>query len=262
MKLNDFYQLSPTNITTRNEELRIDRPVSNELLFLKMICSAYPDYSEAITFDTIEPENQDKVLALDGDAMIWVAHPIDGFGNEFNSQPVIINMSDFTLTLGSRIYIKYCWIKVLEEGSDDDPIIQNWKALVYPSTSSINYVANSVTSTNIFPLSFEVPTLADNQALHFALEIHDTIDYSGVALESYDTNLAQDNIVIFDGTVWVSFPDTGVGTPFYSNDLIVTPQITINNDELFYIRYKFYRKDSDPAAEPWKHTTYPAVNYK
>lgn len=261
MKLSDFYQLLPTNITTRNEELRIDRPISDELLFLEMICSAHPDYSEAITFSTTEPENQDKVSALDGGAMIWAAHPTDGFGNEFNSQPVIINMSDFILTLGSRIYIKYCWVKILEEGSDDDPIIQNWKALVYPSTSSINYVASGVTPAVAFPMSFEVPTLADNPALHFALEIHDTIDYSGVSLESYDTNLAQDSIIIFDGTVWVSFPSTGAGTLFYSNGLIVTPQIT-TNDELFYVRYKFYRKDSDPATEPWKHTTYPAVIYK
>lgn len=109
------------------------------------------------------------------------------------------------------------------------------------------------------PMLFALPSkLEGDPALHFAIEFHETDDYSGTAVYSIDTAVSQTGIKVFDGSAWVAFPAGGAGTIFYGN------QIKIEYNEAMggtpkNVRYKLYLKDDDPTAQPWKYTAYPAV---
>lgn len=109
------------------------------------------------------------------------------------------------------------------------------------------------------PMLFALPSkLEGDPALHFAIEFHETDDYSGTAVYSIDTAVSQTGVKVFDGTAWVAFPAGGAGTIFYGN------QIKIEYNEAMggapkNVRYKLYLKDDDPTAQPWKYTAYPAV---
>lgn len=104
------------------------------------------------------------------------------------------------------------------------------------------------------PMVFEIPTRADNLAMHFALETFEASDYSGTAVEVYDTTLAQTNVLATDGTEWETFPSTGVGPSYYSKGLAVILQTGSETVTKFFVRYKFYIAGEDPTAEPWRFT--------
>ena len=108
-----------------------------------------------------------------------------------------------------------------------------------------------------FPMLFAIPAKIDGDpALHFALEVHDTADYSGTALLSIDTDIDQTGVTIFDGYEWVTFPSTGAGSFYYGNQIEVAPHSSMQSGKR-YVRYKLYLAGDDPVAEPWKHTIYP-----
>ena len=109
------------------------------------------------------------------------------------------------------------------------------------------------------PMLFALPSkLEGDPALHFAIEFHETDDYSGTAVYSIDTAVSQTGVKVFDGTAWVPFPADGAGTIFYGN------QIKIEYNEAMggvpkNVRYKLYLKSDGPTVQPWKYTAYPAI---
>lgn len=108
-----------------------------------------------------------------------------------------------------------------------------------------------------FPMLFAIPAKIDGDpALHFALEVHDTADYSGTALLSIDTDIDQTGVTIFDGYEWTTFPSTGAGSFYYGNQIEVAPHSSMQGGKR-YVRYKLYLAGDDPIAEPWQHTIYP-----
>lgn len=108
------------------------------------------------------------------------------------------------------------------------------------------------------PINIRVPIVAGNPALHYALEIFATADYSGTAIESYNTASSQVGVTVNDGSAWIAFPAGGIGTPFYDNIVSVMPQ-TLLTSPPYYLRYKFYLKGTDPANEPWRYNMFPAT---
>lgn len=104
------------------------------------------------------------------------------------------------------------------------------------------------------PMIFEIPNREDMLAMHFALETFEASDYSGTAVESYDTATAQTNVLANDGTEWITFPSGGVGSPYYGKGLAVVLQTGSETVTKFFVRYKFYIVGEDPTAEPWRHT--------
>ena len=108
------------------------------------------------------------------------------------------------------------------------------------------------------PINIRVPIVAGNPALHYALEIFSTADYSGSAIESYNTASSQVGVTVNDGSAWIAFPAGGIGTPFYDNIVSVMPQ-TLLTSPPYYLRYKFYLKGTDPANEPWRYNMFPAT---
>jgi hypothetical protein len=112
--------------------------------------------------------------------------------------------------------------------------------------------------TSIETLLFRVPAMADDSALHFALEVFSTVDYSGAAVESFNSAVAQTYLKIFDGSAWIAFPAEGAGNPYYENKLSVALQ-SVESETQYYIRYKWFIKDSTPANTPWEYSQYPAL---
>ena len=108
------------------------------------------------------------------------------------------------------------------------------------------------------PVMFIIPSVIEGDpALHFAIEFHETDDYSETAVYSIDTAVSQTGIKVFDGSAWVAFPADGAGTIFYGN------QIKIEYNEAMggvpkNVRYKLYLKSDGSASEPWRYTIYPS----
>jgi len=112
--------------------------------------------------------------------------------------------------------------------------------------------------TTIETLLFRVPTMADDSALHFTLEVFSTADYSGTAVETFNSATAQTNLKISDGEEWLAFPSDGVGNPYYSEKLSVVLQSVVTNTQ-YYIRYKWFIAETDPTEIPWFLSQYPAL---
>ena len=112
--------------------------------------------------------------------------------------------------------------------------------------------------TIVETLLFRVPTMEDNSALHFALEVHDTSDYSGTAIESFNSSTAQTNLSISNGEEWLAFPAEGVGNPYYSEKLAVALQSVVPGTQ-YYVRYKWFIAGSDPDDTPWYLSQYPVL---
>ena len=107
------------------------------------------------------------------------------------------------------------------------------------------------------PIIKNIPVMDGNPALHFALELFLTPDYSGTALESYDTGSDPQGVTVNDGSAWIAFPSDGIGTLFYGNQLYIIPQSALSNAP-YFVRYKFYLKGTSATDEPWNYTIYPA----
>ena len=113
-------------------------------------------------------------------------------------------------------------------------------------------------ATAIKTLIFRVPNMTDDSALHFALEVFNTADYSGTSVETFNSAVAQTNLKIFDGSAWIAFPAEGAGNPYYDNKLAVALQ-SVESETQYYIRYKFFIADTNPANIPWSYSQYPAL---
>ena len=128
------------------------------------------------------------------------------------------------------------------------------------ATGGLGVILNKPTSlgggTTIKTLLFRVPNMDDDSALHIALEVFTTVDYSGAAVESFNSAVAQTYLEIFDGSAWLAFPAEGVGNPFYENKLSVALQL-VESGTQYYIRYKWFIKDTAPANTPWEYSQYP-----
>lgn len=118
--------------------------------------------------------------------------------------------------------------------------------------------SNPGSSTGNVNLAFEVPNMEDNSALHLMLDFFSTPDYSGVAIQSINTAIAQTGVSIFDGSDWIAFPSEGVGNPYYENKAIVSLACLLLNNT-GYIRYKWFIKGSDPTITPWGYTKFPSL---
>lgn len=117
---------------------------------------------------------------------------------------------------------------------------------------------NLGSGSSIGTVVFRVPVMADDSVLHFTLEVHSTANYSGSAVETVNSVAAQTNLLISDGNEWLAFPSAGVGTPYYDNKLAVALQSVVAGTQ-YYIRYKWFIKDSDPDDTPWYLSQYPAL---
>lgn len=113
-------------------------------------------------------------------------------------------------------------------------------------------------ATAIKTLIFRVPNMTDDSALHFALEVFNTADYSGTAVESFNTASSQINLKVFDGSAWIVFPSEGVGDPYYENKLAVALQ-SVKSDTQYYIRYRWFIADTNPDNTPWFYSQYPSL---
>lgn len=109
------------------------------------------------------------------------------------------------------------------------------------------------------PMLFPLPrSVEGDPALHFMFEAHTTTDYSTTPILALVTSETQVLIKVFDGTAWVPFPLEGVGTPYYGNQIMVTPSTAMLEAQC-YIRYKLYLKADGPEDTVWKYTLYPSV---
>ncbi len=112
--------------------------------------------------------------------------------------------------------------------------------------------------TSITQLAFRVPNMANNNLLHFILQVFPTCDYSGDPVETYNSASVSLFATIFDGTEWILFPSEGVGNPYYDKKLSVILRY-VEPAIQYYIRYKWFIAGTDPSITPWYYTTYPAL---
>lgn len=172
-------------------------------------------------------------------SFVYIAYASDNTGTGWNLTPSVslpymaVKQSATALTPTSSDFSGATWVKYL--GTDGEN-----------------------TGTTIETLLFRVPTMEDNSALHFALEVHDTADYSGTAVETFNSETAQTNLLISDGEEWLAFPSEGVGNPYYSEKLSVALQ-SVETDTQYYIRYKWFVAETDLAEIPWLLSQYPAL---
>ena len=172
-------------------------------------------------------------------SFVYIAYASDNTGTGWNLTPtallpyMAVKQSATALTPVSSDFSGATWVKYL--GTDGEN-----------------------TGTTIETLLFRVPNMEDNSSLHFALEVHETADYSGTAVETFNSATVQTNLKISDGEEWLAFPSEGVGNPYYSEKLSVALQ-SVESDIQYSIRYKWYVAETDPSKIPWLLSQYPAL---
>lgn len=124
----DVYEVSSGGSSaTAITRLRLARPyldsdIHESAIHLTVQLASLPDFSDAQTVidtDNVSSDRQ-KVLAFDGNQFIEC--PAEGLGSLFGGQPVIVNLSEVTLSS----YVRYKW--VTSNGDSD------WYATYLPST--------------------------------------------------------------------------------------------------------------------------------
>lgn len=120
----DVYEVSSggSSSATAITRLRLARPYLDSATHLTVQLASLPDFSDAQTvIDTFNiSSDREKVLAFDGNQFIEC--PAEGLGSLFGGQPVIVNLSEVTLSS----YVRYKWVS---SGGDSD-----WYATYLPST--------------------------------------------------------------------------------------------------------------------------------
>jgi len=94
-----------------------------------------------------------------------------------------------------------------------------------------------------FALTFSKPTDADNDPLHFRVEIDTDADFSSPIID-WDSRAAEDGVsgcFVFDGTEWVAYPSGGAGAAYDNETVAFTFQsASISRGTRYYYRIRFH----------------------
>lgn len=234
-----------TSITSLAFRIPIMNDDSSLQFALELFTTA--DYSGTAIEAFNTATSQTNVSVSDGTS--WVAFPAEGVGTPYYTNRLSIALQNIESNI--QYYIRF---KFFVTGTNSSTI--PWECSQYPILD-VEYYTSDKTGL-IKALAFRIPSVPGDLAMHFAVEVFETADYTGNAVESYDTETSTSNIQVCDGSAWVTFPSEGVGTPYYENKLAVH-LLSVVIGKQYYIRFKFYFKNTTPSDTPWEYSQYPIL---
>jgi hypothetical protein len=105
------------------------------------------------------------------------------------------------------------------------------------------FIQGGVGGPGEYAFLFNLPTDPDGDALHFQLQVSALADFSTTIIDQ-DSRAAEDGVAnckIFDGTVWVAYPEAGAGAGYYGKRVaFLFTSSVLERGKIYYSRFRVH----------------------